>query len=129
MIKGGESMELQTNSVQKTTKLKVSTIFIGLGILIIPIGIGVLINMPEVMEWVKLYWKEISKGIMIGVSILPVMLFVTIKGGGCWYKRWWTWGLLVIVIAMVIGISFLGSAGTETEVMKEMGISGVAPFY
>lgn len=122
-------MQLQTNTNQRAYRPKVSTILLGLIIVFIPIMIGVLMNMPQVLEWVKISWKEIAKGGVVGFSILPVVLFTTIKGGTIWYKRWWTWGLIGIAVVAVVVISLLGSPESSIDAMKGMSVPGEVPFY
>lgn len=103
-------MQLQTSkNTEYGYKPNVGTIIVGLLIILIPITIGGLINMPEMMEWIKSSWKEIAKAAVVGFSMLPVILFVTIKGGSLWYKKWWTWGLLIIGVVSIFTLSILGT--------------------
>lgn len=125
-------MQLQTNkNIGMGYKSNIGTLLIGLLIILIPVTIGGLINMPEMMEWIKGSWKEIAKSAVVGFSMLPVILFVTIKGGAVWYKKWWTWGLLIVGVAAIFTLSIIGvgtgAGDAGMEAMNYMG--GGKEFY
>lgn len=115
-------MELQTNKeTQMRSKFNIGNLVIGLLIILIPIMIGALINRPELLEWIKTSWKEIAKAAVVGFSMLPVILFVTIKGGEGWYKKWWTWALIAIGVIAIFIISIVGVNSSSMGDMENMG--------
>lgn len=125
-------MQLQTNKNREMGyRPNIGTLLLGLLIILIPVTIGGLINMPELTEWIKGSWKEIVKSSIVGFSMLPVILFATIKGGELWYKKWWTWGLIVIGVIAIFMLSIMGSgisAGNDgMEAMNYM--SSEKEFY
>lgn len=123
-------MQLQSNHKnQMVYKVKGTTILGGLALMLVPIAIGVLMTMPQVMTWLIVSWKEIIKGGVVGLSILPVILFATIKGGTMWYKKVWTWGMILIAVVAVVTISLMGETSVGTEAMKNMVTPGKGAFY
>ncbi|MGL4800067.1 MAG: hypothetical protein ACRCWY_11840 [Cellulosilyticaceae bacterium] len=112
-------MELETQQAvtitAKKEKVKVSTIIGGIIILAVSIGIAVLICMPQTLQQIMMVKGEVMKGILLGLMSLPIFLFVTIKGGKIWYKKWWTWTAIgIVVIALsVVGVVAGGGAGSS----------------
>ncbi|MGL6174470.1 MAG: hypothetical protein ACRC1P_07660 [Cellulosilyticaceae bacterium] len=123
-------MEIQTNHTSQVGyKAKGTTILLGFSLILVPIAIGVLMTMPQVMTWITISWKEIIKGAVVGLSILPVILFATIKGGAMWYKKVWVWGLITVAVLVVMAISLMGETSVGTEAMKNMVTPNKGDFY
>lgn len=123
-------MELQTNNTKSTgCKVKGVTILIGFSLILVPIAIGVLMTMPQVMIGLATAWKEIMKGIVIGLSILPVILFVTIKAGTLWYKKAWVWIIIIIAVGTVITIGLIGETSVGIETMSSVNTLNKDIFY
>ena len=114
-------MKLETNQkdlydMQPTTgksKLKVGTIIMGILLIAIPILITLFMSRPELWQAIMGAKGEIIKGAVIGLSTLPVLLFVVIKGGNAWYKKWWAWVACGITLIAVVTISLLGVTGSN----------------
>ncbi|MGL4345043.1 MAG: hypothetical protein ACRCTE_07595 [Cellulosilyticaceae bacterium] len=96
-----------TNHITTKNKTKASTVITGFLLVAIPILIGLLVCFPAVTGWAMMSKAQIIKGVMIGLSGLPVLLFITIKGGVDWYKRWWTWTILALTIITLLLIVVL----------------------
>lgn len=106
----------------KKSQIKVGSIIIGVLLIAIPILIALFISMPELWQAILVAKSEIVKGIVIGVSTLPVILFVAIKGGKTWYKKWWAWAAFSVTIIAVLVISLSGAPqGAEPDMgMQDM---------
>lgn len=100
------------SKVQSKNKVPVSTIITAFLLIIIPIVIGVLVCIPSFGQWMVTSKGEIFKGVLIGLSILPIFLFITIKGGEAWYKRWWTWGVVAVAMIVLVLVVVFGKGGT-----------------
>ena len=57
--------------------------------------------------------------IKIGTMVIPVLLFVVIKGGNAWYRKWWAWVACGITVIAVVAISLLGT--TSMAPTNDMG--------
>lgn len=90
-------------------KIKVGPIIIGAILITIPILITLFISVPELWQTIVGAKSEIIKGAFIGLSTLPVLLFVVIKGGKVWYKKWWAWLAFSVTIIAVVTISLVGN--------------------
>lgn len=105
-------MQLKTDEVKvyaQRSQIKVGSIIIGVLLIAIPILIALFISMPQLAQVLLGAKSEIIKGMIIGVSTLPVILFVAIKGGKVWYKKWWAWAAFSVTIIAVLVISLLGA--------------------
>lgn len=104
-------MQLETNVIMGKTKkkerLKVSTAIIAVLMIGISVLIALFVCMPDLWQQFMMVKWEVFKGALIGIGILPVLLFVTIKGGKEWYKKWWVWASVVIVMGALVTIVIL----------------------
>ena len=59
--------------------------------------------------------------IKIGTMVITVtvLLFVVIKGGNAWYRKWWAWVACGITVIAVVAISLLGT--TSMAPTNDMG--------
>lgn len=109
-------MELQTNERQEVISLKkqtkVLTIVLGIALILIPVGITVILNVQGIFETLKTNLGEIGRGIIIGITTLPVMIYIGLKTEGKWYKKAWAWILLVIMIGGILAVVFFMSKST-----------------
>lgn len=120
-------MELETSKEQaydmqlsaKKPKIKIGTMVIGIMLIAIPILITLFMTMPELWQGIMSAKGEIIKGAVIGLSTLPVLLFVVIKGGNVWYRKWWAWVACGITVIAVVAISLLGT--TSMAPTNDMG--------
>ena len=120
-------MELETSKEQaydmqlsaKKPKIKIGTMVIGVMLIAIPILITLFMTMPELWQGIMSAKGEIIKGAVIGLSTLPVLLFVVIKGGNAWYRKWWAWVACGITVITVVAISLLGT--TSMAPTNDMG--------
>lgn len=114
-------MELETNqtSIKLRKKTKTTTIILGVILVTIPVCVALFMSMPGLLMALKSSLGEITRGAVIGVSALPVLLFVGIKGGNEWYKKVWCWCVLVL---MVIGISLIVFLGNPSSADAGMGM-------
>nr|WP_307992588.1 hypothetical protein [uncultured Niameybacter sp.] len=105
-------MNLETkpsyNAAVKKQTLSVGTIVLGVALISVSIILTLLITVPELAQAIIQAKGQIFKGLFIGVTILPIFLFVTIKGGKTWYKQLWSWIAVGITCVALIGIT-LGS--------------------
>ena len=92
---------------------------IGIMLITIPILITLFMTMPELCQGIMSARGEIIKGAVIGLSTLPVLLFVVIKGGNAWYRKWWAWVACGITVIAVVAISLLGT--TSMAPTNDMG--------
>ena len=120
-------MELETSKEQaydmqlsaKKPKIKIGTMVIGIMLIAIPILITLFMTMPELWQGIMSAKGEIIKGAVIGLSTLPVLLFVVIKGGNAWYRKWWAWVACGITVIAVVAISLFGT--TSMAPTNDMG--------
>ena len=103
----------------KKPKIKIGTMVIGVMLIAIPILITLFMTMPELWQGIMSAKGEIIKGAVIGLSTLPVLLFVVIKGGNSWYRKWWAWVACGITVIAVVAISLLGT--TSMAPTNDMG--------
>lgn len=102
-----------TQIASKKTKIKIGTILIGIMLIAVPILITLFITMPDLWQAIVYAKNEILKGIFIGLSTLPVLLFVALKGGETWYKKWWTWIVCVVTVGIVVALSLVGTTSMD----------------
>lgn len=115
-----KTYDTQVNA--KKSQIKVGSIIIGVLLIAIPVLIALFVSMPQLGQSVLAAKSEIVKGMVIGVSTLPVILFVAIKGGKTWYKKWWAWAAFSVTIIAVLVISLSGAPqGAELD----MGMQGM----
>lgn len=106
----------------KKSQIKVGSIIIGVLLIAIPVLIALFVSMPQLGQAVLAAKNEIVKGMVIGVSTLPVILFIAIKGGKTWYKKWWAWAAFSVTVVAVLVISLVGAPqGAESD----MGMQGM----
>lgn len=74
----------------------------GIAMIAIPVIVGIFVTKPELLDLLLASKVDVLKGGLMGFSILPVFLFVGIKGGATWYKRFWAW-LLILMGTVIIG--------------------------
>ncbi|MEF9960550.1 MAG: hypothetical protein RR448_06715 [Niameybacter sp.] len=119
-------MNLETKQnievVTKKQKLTVGTIILGIGLISIPIIITLFLTVPELGQKILEAKSEIFKGMFIGVTILPVFLFVTIKGGKVWYKQWWNWAAIGITCIALVTITLVSTFTGQSQGLDE-GVS------
>lgn len=108
-IETDEVKVCDTQTAMKKPQLKVGSIIIGILLISIPIFIALCISMPQLWQALIAAKGEILKGMFIGASTLPVILFVAIKAGKRWYKVWWAWTALTVTAVAVLSISLLGT--------------------
>lgn len=114
--------------IQVKNKVKASTVMMGFLLIIIPVLMGVLVCIPTFGQWVIASKGDIFKGFIVGVSLLPVLLFIAIKGGEIWYKRWWTWGIIAVsigILALIVVMSKGVVGGTVPPAEGQMMDQGV----
>lgn len=110
-----------TAAVKRKDRPKVSTIAISLLMIGISISIALLICIPDLWQQIMMIKWDILKGALVGISALPVFLFVTIKGGKEWYKKWWVWvSIAITLIAIVTIVMLKGSPGAGSMGMPSM---------
>lgn len=93
-------------AVKKPT-LSVGTIVLGVALISVSIILTLFITIPELAQALIQAKGQILKGLFIGVTILPIFLFVTIKGGKTWYRQLWSWIAVGITCVALIGITFV----------------------
>lgn len=106
----------------KKSQIKVGSIIIGVLLIAIPVLIALFVSMPQLGQAVLAAKNEIVKGMVIGVSTLPVILFVAIKGGKTWYKKWWAWAAFSVTVVAVLVISLVGA---PQDAGSDMGMQGM----
>lgn len=110
-------MNLQTrpsyNSGTKRTKFSFQTLILGIVFISISIILTLLVAIPELTQAVLAAKGEILKGVIVGITILPVLLFVTIKGGKFWYKKLWSWLSIGITCVALIAITLASVSRNE----------------
>lgn len=112
-----------TQFSSRKPKLKIGTILIGIMLIAIPILITLFITMPDLWQAIVYAKSEILKGIFIGLSTLPVLIFVALKGGETWYKKWWTWIVCIVTVGTVVALSLLGTTSIgPAQNMDSIGI-------
>lgn len=99
----------------KKPALSVGTILLGLLLISISVIITLFITMPEFAEALLQAKGQILKGVMVGATTLPVLLFITIKGGKKWYKQWWSWVAVGITCVALVTITFVGTSGSQPQ--------------
>lgn len=104
----------------KPRLVQASTIMVGVLIIAIPIIVALLATKPELWQMIKDAKWEIIKGAGIGVSILPVFIFVTIKGGAMWYKKWWSWAAIGVTCVALVGIIMIADPSQAMGGMNGM---------
>lgn len=114
-------MQLETkqnveNVVKKPT-LSIGSIILGICLISIPIIVTLFIAIPSLGQTLLQEKSEIMKGMIIGITILPVFLFVAIKGGKLWYKQWWSWVAVGVTCIALVSITFIGSFGGSNQSM------------
>ena len=97
----------------------VGTIVLGLVLISISIIVTLFITMPELGQSIIQAKGEILKGLLIGVTILPVFLFITIKGGKTWYKQWWSWAAVGITCIALVTITLVNIFGNQPKDMND----------
>lgn len=107
---------------QGKNKVPVSTVITAFLLILIPIVMGALVCIPEFGQWLLFSKGDILKGIFIGISILPIFLFITIKGGATWYRRWWAWGVVALSMFVLVLIVILGKGSTGSSMGSPMGV-------
>ena len=119
-------MQLETDEVEQyeaqlavnKPKVKIGTMVIGAVLITIPILITLFITVPELWQTIMSAKGEIIKGACIGLSTLPVLLFIVIKGGKTWYKRWWAWLAFSITVIAVVTLSLVGNTQSSSNDMN-----------
>lgn len=110
-------MNLQTrpsyNQGTKRTKFSFQTLILGIVFISISIILTLLVAIPELTQAVLAAKGEILKGVIVGITILPVLLFVTIKGGKFWYKKLWSWLSIGITCVALIAITLASVSRNE----------------
>ncbi|MGL4736771.1 MAG: hypothetical protein ACRCW2_04870 [Cellulosilyticaceae bacterium] len=99
------------SQVKSKNKVPVSTVITAFLLITIPVVMGLLVCVPAFGQWMLASKGDILKGALIGLSILPIFLFITIKGGTVWYKRWWTWGVVTLAMAVLVLVVIFGKGG------------------
>lgn len=122
-LKTNEAKVYNTQVVAGRPKIKVGTIILGVLLIAIPILITLFISMPQLWQTIMGAKGEIIKGAFIGLSTLPVLMFVAIKGGKTWYKKWWSWLAFGITIIAVVAISLVGNTQGSSAGMDMQGMS------
>lgn len=117
-------MELQTQKGETVTsnreQLKVSTIFLAIVMIALSVSVALFICKPDLWQQVMMVKGDLLKGAVIGFTALPVLLFVTIKGGKTWFKKWWVWASISITVIGLILVATL-SGGSSNSGMPNMG--------
>lgn len=115
-VRKKQSYEGQISS--KKPKMKIGTILMGMMLVAIPVVITLFITMPDLWGMMVDAKSDILKGVAIGLSTLPVLIFIALKGGETWYKKAWTWIVGIITIGAVVVLSLAGT--TSMESMQDM---------
>lgn len=115
-VRKKQSYEGQISS--KKPKMKIGTILMGMMLVAIPVVITLFITMPDLWGMMVDAKSDILKGVAIGLSTLPVLMFIALKGGETWYKKAWTWIVGIITIGAVVVLSLAGT--TSMESMQDM---------
>lgn len=121
-------MELETNQAslkvgKKTNKM---TILVGVLLVGVPVCVALFINKPELFQTLKNFKWDILKGAVMGLSSLPVLIFVGIKGGSNWYKKIWCWAILAIMLVGILTMVLMGSTSTMPQDMMSMPGDGMS---
>lgn len=98
-------------------KTKVSVVMVGFILILVPAIIGFLLCMPTFGQWIMNSKGELFKGAVIGFSSLPIFLFITIKGGERWFKSWWTWSILSVVLILMVVVVFVSKGSVQGSEM------------
>ena len=107
-------MELQTNT-KTPEKVKVSTIIVGILFICVSVVIALFVTNPTLLQQVMAQKGDILKGALIGVSALPIFLFLTIQGGKTWSKKWWVWvGIALTLCILLVIVAVMGSSTAST---------------
>lgn len=115
-VRKKQSYEGQISS--KKPKMKIGTILMGMMLVAIPVLITLFITMPDLWGIMVDAKSDILKGVAIGLSTLPVLIFIALKGGETWYKKAWTWIVGLITIGAIVVLSLVGT--TSMESMQDM---------
>ena len=124
-------MELQTNGNQEIISLKKKTkilnVVLAIALIIIPVGIAVLMNVQGVLGTLKMHIGEIGRGIVIGVTTLPVMIYIGIKTEGKWYTKVWAWVVLMLMLVGILAVVFFMNKGASSMPIPSAAPSGMPP--
>ncbi|OON93173.1 MAG: hypothetical protein ATN32_09120 [Candidatus Epulonipiscium fishelsonii] len=89
-------------------------------ITLLTISISMIITFPEIRQILLNSKSEISKSFLIGLSVLPVMIFVINNGGKNWTKNKLSWIVLLITCGAIFYISISGNQIEKNYNLNEM---------
>ncbi|ONI42316.1 hypothetical protein AN639_12580 [Candidatus Epulonipiscium fishelsonii] len=88
-------------------------------IILLTISISMIITFPEIRQSLLDAKSEILKSFIIGLSILPVMIFIIHNGGKNWTKSKLSWIILIIACGAVFYISVSGEKMARDNFLLE----------